>query len=287
MNTIGLFYFSGTGNTRIVAELVRDAFTRKGYQVDLTRIEDVMNGLATFEPAKYDMIGFGSQVIGYGVPNLVKDFLKRLPEGQHQKTFIFRLAGGVAPVNYNVSKYMIRTLKAKGYDVFHERLFSLGSNWIKRFSDPVVQQLYRSTVEKVDQMSNELIDGRERFYETGFWMRLKMGTISFLSGNIFRLTGLDYKVSSACGNCGLCVKNCPSKNIKIKNGKVTFGLNCSCCMRCVYNCPNQAIQFKTLSFFPVEGGYNIKKTLEKPLSENETVTEQPPFFNRYITDVNF
>lgn len=287
MNTIGLFHFSGTGGTHIVAEHLRDSFTRKGYQVDLTRIEDVMNGLATFEPAKYDMIGFGSQVIGYGVPNLVKDFLKRLPEGQHQKTFIFRLAGGVAPVNYNVSKYMIRTLKAKGYDVFHERLFSLGSNWIKRFSDPVVQQLYRSTVEKVDQMSNELIDGRERFYETGFWMRLKMGTISFLSGNIFRLTGLDYKVSSACGNCGLCVKNCPSKNIKIKNGKVTFGLNCSCCMRCVYNCPNQAIQFKTLSFFPVEGGYNIKKTLEKPLSENETVTEQPPFFNRYITDVNF
>lgn len=287
MNTIGLFYFSGTGGTHIVAELLRDSFTRKGYQVDLTRIEDVMNGLATFEPAKYDMIGFGSQVIGYGVPNLVKDFLIRLPAGQHQKTFIFRLAGGVAPVNYNVSKYMIRTLKAKGYDVFHERLFSLGSNWIKRFSDPVVQQLYRSTVEKVDQMCNELVDGRERFYETGFWMRLKMGTISFLSGNIFRLTGLDYKVSSACGNCGLCVKNCPSKNIKIKNGKVTFGLNCSCCMRCVYNCPNQAIQFKTLSFFPVEGGYNIKKTLEKPLSENETVTEQPPFFNRYITDVNF
>lgn len=287
MNTIGLFYFSGTGGTRILAELLRDSFTQKGYQVDLTRIEDVMNGLATFDPAKYYMIGFGAQVIGYGVPNLVKDFLKRLPEGQHQKTFIFRLAGGVAPINYNVSKYMIRVLKAKGYDIFHERLFSLGSNWIKRFSDPVVQQLYRSTVEKVDQMCAELLEGRERFYQTGFWMKLKMGTISFLAGNIFRLTGLDYRVSSTCGNCGLCVKNCPSKNIRIKNGKVTFGLNCSCCMRCVYNCPNQAIQYKMLSFFPVEGGYNIRKTLEKSLSDNETVTEQPPFFNRYITDVNF
>jgi ferredoxin len=182
---------------------------------------------------------------------------------------------------------MIRVLKAKGYDVFHERLFSLGSNWIKRFSDPVVQQLYRSTVEKVDQMCLELIEGRERFYQTGFWMRLGMGIVSFLSGQFFRLTGLDYKVSSSCGNCGLCAKNCPSKNIVIKNGKPAFGLNCNCCMRCVYNCPNYAIQFRTLNFFQVEGGYNIHKTLERPLAEGETVTEQPPFFNRYITDINF
>jgi ferredoxin len=287
MKTVGLFYFSGTGNTRIVAELLRDSFTRKGYQVDLIRMEDVMNGLAKFDPAKYDMIGFGSQVIGYGVPNLVKDFLKKLPEGLHQKTFIFRLAGGVAPVNYNVSKYMIRVLKAKGYDVFHERLFSLGSNWIKRFSDPVVQQLYRSTVEKVDQMCDELIEGRERFYQTGFWMRFGMGFLSFIAGKSFRLTGLDYRVSASCGNCGLCVSNCPSKNITIKNGKPSFGLNCSCCMRCLYNCPKQAIQLRNLSFFAVEGGYNIKKTLARPLAEGETVTEQPPFFNRYTTDLNF
>jgi ferredoxin len=287
MKTIGIFYFSGTGNTRIVAELLRDAFIKQNYQVDLTRIEDVMNGLATFDPAKYDMIGFGSQVIGYGVPNLVKDFLKKLPEGQHQKAFIFRLAGGVAPINYNVSKYMIRVLKAKGYDVFHERLFSLGSNWIKRFSDPVVQQLYRSTIEKVDQMGLELIEGRERFYQTGFWMRLGMGIVSFFSGQFFRLTGLDYRVSSSCENCGLCARNCPSKNITIKNGKPSFGLNCSCCMRCLYNCPKQAIQLRNLSFFAVEGGYNIKKTLEHPLTDGETICEQPPFFNRYTTDIDF
>jgi len=287
MKTIGLFYFSGTGNTQIVTELLRDDFVKQGWQVDVTRMEDVLNGLVSPDLSRYDMLGFGSQVIGYGVPNLVKDYLKKLPNSQHQKTFIFRTAGGVAPINYNVSKYMIRVLRNKGYDVFHERLFSIGSNWIKRFSDPVVQQLYASTQEKVDQMCQELIEGKERFYQTGFWMRLGMGIVSFISGQYFRLTGLDYKVSGDCGNCGLCAKNCPSKNITIKNGKPTFGLNCSCCMRCVYNCPKQAIQFRTLSFFPVAGGYNIKKTLELPLTEGEGITEQPPFFARYTTDLNF
>ena len=65
---------------------------------------------------QYELIGFGSQVIGYGVPNLVKDFVHILPKGRQQKTFIFRTAGGVAPINYNASKSMIRALSRKGYN---------------------------------------------------------------------------------------------------------------------------------------------------------------------------
>jgi len=34
-----------------------------------------------------------------------------------EKVFIFRTAGGVAPVNYNASKPVIRRLVRKGYDV--------------------------------------------------------------------------------------------------------------------------------------------------------------------------
>lgn len=287
MNTLGLIYFSGTGNTRLVAEMIKSSFINLGWTVDMVRMEDVMKGDAALDLSKYDLIGFGSQVIGYGVPNLVKDFLKRLPRGQHQKTFIFRTAGGVAPVNYNASKYMIRVLKDKDYAVFHERLFSLGSNWIKRFSDPVVHQLYLSTREKVDQMCRELIAGEDRFYQTGLLMRIGMGIVSFLSGQFFRIAGLDYKVTDACGNCGLCVRNCPSQNIKLKNGKVSFGLNCSVCMRCVYNCPKQAIELQRLSFFKVQGGYDIKKTLGQPLPEGVEITEQPPFFAKYVKDVNF
>lgn len=287
MKSIGLIYFSGTGNTRLVAEMIRDTFTRQGFSVDLMRMEDVLKGVTVFDPDRYDLIGFGSQVIGYGLPNLVKDFLKKLPRGHHQKTFIFRTSGGVAHINYNVSKSMIRTLNHKGYDVFHERLFSLGSNWIKRFSDPVVRQLYDSTREKVDVMCQELLAGEERFYKTGILLRIGMSIVSVISGLFFRTAAQDYRVTADCGKCGLCIKDCPSQNIVMKNGKVSFNWNCSCCMRCVYNCPKQAIQFKNLHFFQVEGGYDIKKTLEKPLPEGVAITEQPPFFNRYVTDENF
>ena len=48
MKTVALFYFSGTGNTKIVAGMFKDAFTRQGYCVDMMRMEDIIkkqNGL--------------------------------------------------------------------------------------------------------------------------------------------------------------------------------------------------------------------------------------------------
>ena len=60
-----------------------------------------------------------------------------------KKTFIIRTAGGVAPVNYNASKPIIRNLTRKGYEVEYERVFSIGSNWVVKFDDAVVKAAFR------------------------------------------------------------------------------------------------------------------------------------------------
>lgn len=287
MTTIGLFYFSGTGNTKLVAEMIRDAFIKLNYSVDLIRMEDVVNKKTPLNLKDYDLIGFGSQVIGYGVPNLVKDFIKLLPNGNMKKVFVFRTAGGVDPINYNASNFMKRTLRQLGYDVFYERIFSIGSNWIRSFSDSVVHQLYTATQKKVELMVKELILGKPRFYKTDIFTKIGMGVVSYFSGNFFRQIGSDYLVTDACKDCGLCVKNCPAQNIVSVDGKIRFKKNCSGCLRCLYSCPKNAIQLKKYRFIPIPGGYNIKKTLERSLPENFVEDKQPKFFNRYITDENF
>jgi ferredoxin/flavodoxin len=282
MKNVALFYFSGTGNTQLVAGMLQSAFVQQGYSVDLLRMEDILKNKTALNLDAYEFIGLGSQVIGYGVPHLVKQFIHVLPEGHQQKTFIFRTAGGVAPINYNASKSMIRALTRKGYDVFYERIFSIGSNWIARFSDPVMQQLYEATHKKVNLMCQELIAGEKRFLETGAGLRIGMGTVAFLSERFFRLTGLDYQVSSACSNCGLCIKNCPSENIYLKNGKIKFKLDCNCCMRCVYNCPKQAIHLRLFKFFEVDGGYQVQKILAQPARPLGANEKKPPFFDGYL-----
>lgn len=49
------------------------------------------------------------------------------------------------------------------------------------------------------------------------------------------------KISDACIGCGICAKQCPMKNIEIKDGKAYAGNRCTMCYRCISNCPKKAI----------------------------------------------
>ncbi len=283
MKSIVVYYFSGTGNTEIVASMLRDGFSGLECAVTLIRIEDILNGDRKVDPGEYDLVGIGCPVIGYGVPKIVRDFVRLLPKANHKKTFIFRTAGGVAPVNYNASKSMIRKLAGKGYDVFHERVFSISSNWIVKFDDAVIRQLHEATGRKAAIMCREVVQGENRILRTGIGLRVRMELMMHAFSGFFRLIGKDMVVDKACSDCGLCIKECPSRNIVRKNGKIRFNLSCNSCMRCVYSCPRSAIHFRFLSFFPVPGGYDIKKVLNPPHNADETASGRiPPFFGEYI-----
>lgn len=287
MKSVAIYYFSGTGNTEIVAEMLKEAFVRHECHADLIRIEDVMKNDMRIDIERYDLIGIGCQVIGYGVPKLVYDFIRLLPQGNWKATFVFRTAGGVAPMNFNASKPMLRKLHRKGYSPYYERVLSISSNWIVKFDDAVIRQLYKATKEKTGLMCNDLLRGERRIYQTGIGMKFKMTFIRAIASKLFRFMGKDYGVSKACTHCNLCVKTCPSANIRMKNGKVKFGLNCNCCMRCLYLCPKEAIHFRLFKFFRVPGGYNIKKILEQEQTDSSVPTatgSAPPFFNKYIQD---
>lgn len=286
MKKLGIYYFSGTGNTEIAANLTADEFRALGWEVSLMRMEDVNKG--KIEPAieQFDLVGFGCQVIGYGIPAIVRKFAKNLPvSADNKKVFIFRTTGGVVPKNYNVSKPLIRMLDRKRYDVCYERLFSIGSNWIFKFDDTIMKQLYEATKRKIGIMCNEIVSGKRHIYRTKTGLRIKMGVIAALAGKTFPFLGKDAIVEKSCTQCGLCVRNCPADNIYLKNGKVRFHTSCSACLRCVYSCPNKSIRFRIFNFITIPNGYNVKKSLFMGADPNETPNGKiPPFFKGYVED---
>ena len=59
-----------------------------------------------------------------------------------------------------------------------------------------------------------------------------------------KTTGYTNKVKidpSKCIVCGICAKNCPTKNIRIENGKAVASSKCTMCYRCINHCPKQAM----------------------------------------------
>jgi ferredoxin len=284
MKTAGIFYFSGTGNTELVAVMLKEELEKRRYSAELIRMEDVLKKRLPLDLARYDLVGIGSQVIGFTAPTLVSRFVGMLPKAQGKKTFVFRTAGGVAPVNYNASKLLIRKLSRKGYDVFYERIFSIGSNWITKFEDGVTIKLHEAARKKTGLMCDELIAGEKRILKTGFFQRMLMGCVAHITPLFFRIAGKDYAVNETCTHCGLCVKNCPAGNIAEKNGKIKFKMSCNLCMRCIYSCPRNAIHLRRLSFFAVPGGYNIKKILAQPCKSESGSKPEPPFLKKYLAD---
>ncbi len=286
MKKLGIYYFSGTGNTEITAKLVAQSFEVLGWEVDVIRMEDVNKGFSDLNIVQYDLIGFGCQVIGYGIPGVVRKFAKRLSSvSDNKKVFIFRTAGGVAEINYNVSKGFIKILTKKHYDVCYEQLFSIGSNWIIKFDDVIMKQLYQATKQKVTQMCEAINNGERHFYKTGLFLRICMGTIAAFAARIFPLLGKDAVTNNSCTLCGLCSRSCPANNITLKNGKIKFHISCSACLRCVYTCPKQAIHFRLFRFFIIPGGYHVKRSLSEEGNKCEKPNGKiPPFFRNYVED---
>jgi flavodoxin/NAD-dependent dihydropyrimidine dehydrogenase PreA subunit len=280
---IGIFYFSGTGNTEIVADLINKEFKKHDYIIESRKIEDILNNNININIDEYDLIGIGSPVIAFGTSRIVNDFIKKMPFGNSKKIFLFKTAGGIAPGNYNSSISIIKKLKKKGYEVIYERMFSIGSNWIIKFPDEITKELYKAAIHKVGLMCNEIINGKKRLLKAPVSVKIITGSIHFFEKLSVRFISKDYKVTKACNLCGICRNKCPVKNIYQKKNKIKFGISCLWCMRCVYACPKNAISHRLLSFCVVKGGYNPKSILNNPVTNNDKEGGFiPKFFAEYV-----
>ncbi len=282
---IGLFHFSGTGNTEIIAGLLEKELTGIGYAVESGRIEDVLKGKAACNPDDFDMIGIGGPVSAFSAPRIVLAFMRALPKAKGKKMFIFRTAGGVAPQNYHASASMIRRARRKGYDVFYERLFSLGSNWVMRFDDEITRRLYDADVRKVEIMCRELAEGRSRFLEAPLSAKALSAGMALATKLIVPLAAKDYKVGRDCTLCGICVKKCPMGNIRVKRDRIRFGFSCTWCLRCIYACPKRAIAPRLFSFIVIKEGYDPHAILKgrEPRKDLSGIMV-PRFFDAYVGD---
>ena len=287
MNKTGIWYFSGTGNTALVADMIAEGLRQRGASVAIEEIHLERGKKAKPNTDGLDAIGIGSPVIGFGTPWPIMRFVRALPPGNGKKAFVFKTAGGVVTHNYPASRTLIRLLEKKGYEVCYERIFSIGSNWIVRFSNGTMRTLYNATRIKADRMASELLEGKRRRLAYPARLGFMMAAAHVLSGPVLKVTSRMIRVSDSCTGCGICAVRCPASNVSMKGTKPRFGFSCTTCMRCIYGCPEKALTYSGISFFAVKGGYDVKRILEHPgecpdAGSNET----PAFMAEYIQNAD-
>lgn len=52
-----------------------------------------------------------------------------------------------------------------------------------------------------------------------------------------------FRATDACVSCNMCAKVCPLNNITMKDGRPSWGSDCTHCMGCINKCPKDAIEY--------------------------------------------
>ena len=266
MKYLGI-YFTGTGNTKRVAEKAQSELSLRGHSLDLVdtidgEIKDLNNydGLFVFYP-----------IYGFNAPKPIIAYVKKIKKLEKPiPCCIMKQSGEHLFWNNASSLYLTSLLKRRNIIVHNEYHYLMPYSFIFRHSDYMAYHMYK-TMEGLLPLdldlflNNQDVRLKRFFFDRPFAFILR---IQWWGG---RFNGRFYKVEKdKCVKCEKCIKDCPAKNISIKDGKIVFGGKCLMCQRCVMYCPKQAIKAGMFNSWRVDKPYTFKE------SEDQT-TKKPNF----------
>ncbi|MBU3849326.1 MAG: EFR1 family ferrodoxin [Candidatus Treponema excrementipullorum] len=271
-----IFYFSGTGNSKWVAESLAGLLHEKTADISVLNfesagnkeyknyIEEIAQGIKNDE-----YTGFVFPVYAWGAPEIVTDFAKKLkkysgngknlgnaadnPEG---KTFTFALATCGEEAGYALKNFSKIIPLKSSYSLVMPNNYVVDSDLE---DEGTVLSVLRNAKEEVKRMAEELIAKKEvcRVNE-GSAAGLKSGLVNF-GFNKFARSTKSFYTTDVCTGCGLCAKNCPARTITMENNRPVWGSQCYQCLKCINRCPAAAIQYGKAT--ETRGRYTIEKYL--------------------------
>ena len=224
-----IFYFSGTGNSawaaRQLARLTGDE------ACDITSLKELPN----VDNAK--QIGFVFPVYAWGAPEILTDFVKKLPQPQ---VFTF----GVCTCGGDAGLTMKRLSKlyplSSSYSLLMPNNYILGSD--TDGEDEILQKITAAR-EELERMARE-IRRQERVYRVheGALAGVKSHLANF-GFNRFARSAKPFFAGDSCNGCGQCARYCPASAISLRDRRPVWAAQCYQCLRCINECPRQAIQY--------------------------------------------
>ncbi|MEA2076612.1 MAG: EFR1 family ferrodoxin [Candidatus Marinimicrobia bacterium] len=233
-----IYWFSGTGNTLIIALEIRDTLLKYGCEVKLYPIDKT-------DPKTIDqnaIIGFVVPVAGQSTYPFIWEFISDLPKVNNTACFFVDTLGYYSGGILGPVKHI---LKRKGFIPLAAKEILMPNNFQKMKSRPEKEmKIIEKGKVKVRKFCEKLLTGK------GTWWDIPVYS-SFLSlmyrhrplVNIFKKI-LPFVIDKdKCTQCGICIDLCPEKSLTMDE---TIGIpvnnsNCTLCLRCFAYCPTHAI----------------------------------------------
>jgi ferredoxin len=229
-----IYYFSGTGNSKWVAE---ELARRTGDEVQSIAALQKDGSVSVYANCG-SRIGVVFPIYAWGAPLIVERFCKSLTMMEGVYAYAVCTCGDEAGLALKRLKKMLAFRAAWSV--------AMPNNYVIGF-DLDTPELEAKKVEaaslKLDGIAKSILAG-ESVYEVneGSGARLKTGFIRPMF-NTFARSTRSFSVDDNCNSCGLCERICPVDAIELQNGKpVWVKKHCTQCLGCINRCPQCAIQ---------------------------------------------
>ncbi len=266
IDSIVIFYFTGTGNSGKVAEWINQVAAEKGIPCKVINIAKINRDKSSLKlllnPSPFDQSSSDIQLPyyffigpthGFNYPPVLLNFILKFPKGANQVALLNTRAGmrigkwitpGLSGIALFFSSFL---LKIKGYKIHSLCPVDLPSNWISihpGLNTRTVTFLHLQNRKRVRQIATKILNGNK--VNRAYWDIVQDLIISpvslayyFVGRFVFAKT---FFASSDCTKCGLCIRQCPVKAIKTIHDRPFWSYRCESCMKCMNNCPDKAIQ---------------------------------------------
>ena len=244
-----IFYFSGCGNSKHVAETLAS-----GLNDTLVFIPDATReNHFDYTLAEDESLGFVFPIYAWGPPKLVLDFIEKMTvkvgpsTGSGTLSYIY-FACTCGDESGLTEKVMRKVVARKGWSL--SACFSvqmpetfIGLPGFKLDTEENVERKHAKADATLTRNIPRLAS-KEHFSEMvkgGIaWMKTYM-----IHPGFSRLATSDkpYHSTDTCIHCGKCVEVCPLKNVTLEDGRPKWNGNCTMCMSCYHHCPVNAIQY--------------------------------------------
>ena len=223
-----IFYYSGTGNSRWVAQQLAELTGDQALDLIPTKQLPLQ---------KMETVGLVFPIYAWGVPDPVLDFVKRLPKAEN---FSYAVATCGSEAGLALKKLSQEYPLSSSYSLVMPNNYILGADVD---SEGEARQKIQDAEKALHQMAREIKEKKPVYQvKEGKLAALKSGIINYGFNHYARSTKGFY-VTDACIGCGECARNCPAGTINMVRGKPSWGKECYQCLRCINACPQKAIQY--------------------------------------------
>lgn len=233
-----IFYFSGTGSSRYIAERIANA--TKDEVISMNNI--IKNGGKSSFDTNGEIV-FVTPTYAWRIPRIAEQWIEKAEFKNAKKAWFVMACGGEIG---NAAKYLKQLCDKKGVEYMGVYQIVMPENYTALFYVPnesEANEIIKKAVPNIDSAAHYLLAGkpfppvRNNLYD------------KFMSGPVnpifysFFVKADKFYTTDKCISCKNCVSVCPLNNIEMKDGKPVWGKSCTHCMACIAYCPTMAVEY--------------------------------------------